>query len=91
MDIFITKDESGKTLCASLYTKPFDTYQYLHAQSCHRAVYKSLIPYRKTVRMKRICSEEEDLPHKLDLESGLVIRGHRARVLEEEYKKQIKY
>ena len=87
LDIFITKDESGKTLCASLYTKPFDTYQYLHAQSCHRAVYKSSIPYRKAVRMKRICSEEEGLQRKLDLESVLVITGHRAESVRREIQK----
>ena len=37
--------------------------------------------------MKRICSEEEDLPHKLDLESGLVIRGHRAESVRREIQK----
>ena len=45
LDVLITKDESGKTLCTSLYTKPTDTQQYLHQQSYHRAVYKKSIPY----------------------------------------------
>ena len=50
LDVLITKDESGKTLGPSLYhpclyTKPTDTHQYLHQQSCHRAVYKKSIPY----------------------------------------------
>ena len=40
LDVLITKDESSKTLRASLYTEPADTNQYLHAQSCH-------VPYRK--------------------------------------------
>ena len=31
LDILITKNESGKTLRASLYAKPTDTHQYLHS------------------------------------------------------------
>ena len=79
LDVLITKDESGKTLRTSLCRKPTDTHQYIHAQSCHRAVYKKPIPYSQAVRMKRICSEEEDLQHKLrDLESSLVNRDYKA-------------
>ena len=52
LDVLIRKDESGKTLRTSLYTKATDTHQYLHAQSCHRAVYKKSIPYSQAVRMK---------------------------------------
>ena len=40
LDVLITKDESSKTLRASLYTKPAGINQYLHAQSCH-------VPYIK--------------------------------------------
>ena len=47
LDVLITKDESGKTLRTSLYIKPTDTHQYLHPQSCHRAVYKKSVPYRQ--------------------------------------------
>ena len=72
LDLLITKDESGKTLHTSLYATPTDTHQYLYAQSCHRAVYKKSISYSQAVQMKRICSEEEDLQHKLGvLESWL--------------------
>ena len=79
LDVLITKDESGKTLCTSLCRKPTDTHQHIHAQSCHRAVYKKPIPYTQAVRMKRICSEEKDLQHKLrDMESSSVNRGCKA-------------
>ena len=44
LDVLITKDESGKTLRTSSFTKPTDTHQYLHSQSFHRAVYKKSIP-----------------------------------------------
>ena len=61
LDVLITKDESGETVHASLYTKPTDS---------HHAVYKKSIPYSQAVRVKQICSEEENLQHKLgDLES----------------------
>ena len=69
LDVLITKDESGETVRASLYMKPTDS---------HHAVYKKSIPYSQAVRMKRICSEEADLQHKLgDLESLLANRGYR--------------
>ena len=85
LDVLITKDESRKTSRTSLCTKPTDTHHYLHAQSCHRSVYKKSIPYSQAVRMKRICSEEEDLQHKLeDLESWLVNRGYRAESVRRE-------
>ena len=90
MDVLITKDESDKTLRTSLYTRPTDTHQYLHAQSCHHAVCKKSIPYRQAVRMKRICSEEEDLQRKLeDLESWLVNRVYRAESVRREIQKVI--
>ena len=72
LDVLITKDESGKTLHASLYTKSTDIHQFLHAQSCHCTIYKKSITSSQAVQMKRICSEEEDLQHKLGvLESWL--------------------
>ena len=73
LDVLIAKDELSKTLRTSLYTKPTDTHQYLHAHI--------LSP----CRMKWICSEEEDLQHKLaDLESWLVNRGYRAESVRRE-------
>ena len=76
---FNESDESGKTLRTSLYTKPTDTHQYLHVKSCQRAVRKKSILYSEAVRIKRRCSEKEDLQHKLgDLESWLVNRSYRA-------------
>ena len=79
LDILIVKDESGKTLRTSLYTKPTDTHQYLHSQPFHLVEYKKSIIYSQAVRMKQTCSEEEHLQHILgDLKSLLVNRGYRA-------------
>ena len=77
LDILTTKDESGKTLRAYLYTEPTDTNRYLH--SSHLAVNKKSMLYSQAVRMKQTCSEEEHLQHILgDLKSLLVNRGYRA-------------
>ena len=88
LDIKVSKSESGNTLCTSLFTKPTDIHQYLHATSCHRSIYKRSIPYGQAVRIKRICSDEEDLQQKLnDLESCLIDRGYRAEVIRPEIRK----
>ena len=52
LDVLMSKNENEKNLVTSLFTKPTDTHQYLHATSCHRSVYKKSIPYGQTIRMK---------------------------------------
>ena len=63
LDVNVTK--VGNKLETNLYCKPIDTHQYLHAQSCHRNVYKKSIAYAQAVRIKRICSTEEELNNRL--------------------------
>ena len=76
LDVKVSKSESGNTLCTSLFTKSNGTNQYLHPTSCHRSIYKKSISYGQAVRIKRICSDEEDLQQKLnDLGSWLIDRG----------------
>ena len=61
-----------------LYCKPTDTHQYLHAQSCHRNIYKKSIAYGQAIRIKRICSTEEKLNNRLiQLKQWLVNRGYK--------------
>ena len=75
-------------MCSSLYTKPTDTHQYLHTVSCHQAVYKNLIAYGQAIRLKRICSDENNLQQKLvSIECWLVNRGYRAEKLRPEIQK----
>ena len=63
---------------ADLYCKPNDTRQNLHAQSCHRNVYKASIAWGQIVRFKRICSIEEKLNSRLEqLNQWLVKRGYK--------------
>ena len=65
LDVIIAKSDLGEKLCSSLYTKLTDAHQYLHAASCHRAEYKNSIAYGQAIRLKRICSDENDLQRKL--------------------------
>ena len=55
----VTVTKVGNKVETSLYCKPTDTYQYLHAQSCNSNMYKESIAYGQVVRFKRICSTEE--------------------------------
>ena len=59
LDVAVTK--VGKKLETDLYCRPIDSHHYLHAQSCHRNVYKRSITYGQTMKIKRICSTEKKL------------------------------
>ena len=88
VDVLVTKSDSGEKLCSSLYTKHTDTHQYLHATSCHRVVYKNSIAYGQAIRLKKICSDENDLQRNLvSLEYWLVNRGYRAEKVRPEIQK----
>ena len=88
LDGKVYKSESGRTLCTSLFTNPTDTHQCLHATSCHQSIYKRSIPSEQAVRIKCICSDEEDLQKKLnDLESWLIDRGYRTEVVRPKIRK----
>ena len=59
LDVAVTK--VGKKLETDLYCKPIGSHHYLHAQSCHRNVYKRSITYGQAMKIKRICSTEEKI------------------------------
>ena len=84
LDVSVRKSHNGK-LETNLYTKPTDTHQFLHATSCHRSSCKNSIPYSQAIRIKRICSVENELNQQLlNLEQWLVERGyHRDKIKRE--------
>ena len=87
-DVLISKNDNESSLVTSLFTKSTDSHQYLHDTSCHRSIYKKLIPYGQAIRMKRICSNEVDLQRKLlDLESWLTGRGYKSEIIRPEIQK----
>ena len=44
----------------TLYTKPTDSHNYIHYQSCHPRACKNGIPFGQFLRLRRICSDEAD-------------------------------
>ena len=74
-DVTISQKEGA--LQTELYYKSTDTHQFLHFRSCRRYVYKKSIPYGQTIRLKRICSNEEKISSRLeDLEDWLCSMGY---------------
>ena len=74
----VTVKKVCNKLETDLYCKPNDTHQHLHAQSCHRKVYKVSSAQGQVVRFKRICSIEEKPNNRLEqLIQFLVKRGYR--------------
>ena len=59
LDVTVTKVDNK--LETDLYCKPTDTHQYLHAQSCHRNLYKTSIAYGQAVRLKEFVQQKKTL------------------------------
>ena len=59
LDTTVSMDNEG-SLTIDLYVKHTDTHQYLHSHSCYPSHCKWGIPYSQAVRIRRICSEQED-------------------------------
>ena len=48
------------TIKTSLYQKPTDRHNFLHHKSYHPSSTKKSLPYSQSLRIKRICTSEED-------------------------------
>ena len=59
LDVTIAKTFAGKLL-ATLYKWEIDRKSYLHRTSEHPKTLKQSIPYSQALRLKRICTTEED-------------------------------
>ena len=60
LDVMVSvKDGSIET---DLYTKPTDKHQYLLVSSCHPQHTKRAIPFSLALRLRRICSNPDNLP-----------------------------
>ena len=63
----------GNHLIIDLYTKPTNTHQYLHQHSCHPPHGKASIAYSQALRIRRICSKENDYERRVgELKTYLV-------------------
>ena len=69
--------DSKSRLQTTLYKKPTDCQNYLHAKSAHPFSLKKSIPYSQALRIKRICSTfEEYRKHSQDLIKRFVEKGY---------------
>ena len=69
--------DSKNRLQTTLYKKPTDCQNYLHAKSAHPFSLKKSIPYSQALRIKRICSTfEEYSKHFQDLIKRFVEKGY---------------
>ena len=48
-------------LSTSVFYKPTDSHSYLHYSSCHSPSTKNSIPYSQFLRLRRLCSDSDDL------------------------------
>ena len=68
--------DSNSRLQTTLYKKPTDCQNYLHAKSAHPFSLKKSIPYSQALRIKRIClTFEEYRKHSQDLIKNLLKRA----------------
>ena len=66
-----------------LYQKPTDKQIYIRHDSCHPNHIKKILTYRLGLRLKRICSKEEDyIKHRMELKSHLRKRGYSGKNIE---------
>ena len=56
LDVLVTLTNDG-TISTDLCTKPTDTHQYLHMNSCHPNHFEKDIAFSQAARISRICSD----------------------------------
>ena len=75
MDLFITLKDGF--LYTTVYSKPTDGHLYLHYDSCHPKSTKSAVQTGVALRLRRICSSEEDRDSAFkNYQAYLVSRNH---------------
>ena len=60
LDVDVFLDTDSNQIKTTLYTKPTDSHNYINYQSCHQKSCKNGIPYGQFLRLRRICSDEDD-------------------------------
>ena len=69
-------------LHTDLYTKSTDAHAYLHYSSCHPIHCKNNIPYSQMLRLRRICSRDEDFRLRCEeLSKYFLNRGYKKSVI----------
>ena len=79
LDVLVTLTNDG-TISTDVYTKPTDTHQCLHINSCHPNHAKKNIAFSQATRILRICSDPATARSRCnELIEYLVRRGHGRR------------
>jgi len=87
LDVVVKLGEGG-FLTTDLFVKPTDSKSYLHFNSDHPLHTKKAVPFGLGMRMKRICTREEDFRrHRGDLKARLIEREYPAFLVEQELRK----
>ena len=82
LDTTVHLDPNG-TLWADLYSKPTDSHNYLRFESSHPRHCMDGLPYSQFLRVRRICSREEDfVRHCETLRTHFIRRGYPTRLLD---------
>ena len=89
LDVLVALTNDG-TISIDLFTKPTDTHQYLHMNSCHPNNVKKAIAFSQATRILRICSDPATAQSRCnELMEYLVRRGHGRRPIQLEVQRAI--
>ena len=81
----VTVSIAERIIDTDLYVKPTDSHQYIFPSSCHTSYCKKGIPYRQTLRLNRICSNNEFFNKRCnDLEKDLLERDYSEKMVRKE-------
>ena len=89
LDVQVSISENGD-VTTDLYTKPTDTHQYLHIDSCHPNHTKRAIPYSQALRILRICSDLDTAKMRCEeLTDNLSRRGYGRKTVRQQVERAI--
>ena len=73
LDIHVSIDPTSNQLSTSVFYKQTDSHSYLNYTSCHPPSTKSSIPYSQFLRLRRLCSSDEDFEIKARQMAGFFV------------------
>ena len=87
LDTLVYKDHHNR-LQTTLYKKPTDHQNYLHAKSAHPLSLKKSIPYSQALRIKRLCSTfDEYKKHSNDMVQRFMEKGYKENIIRNQIEK----
>ena len=87
LDVWAIKNQDGH-ITTNLYTKPTDSNSYLHFYSAHPSHCKKGIPLGQFLRLRRICSKDEDfIYHSVEKSKHFLRRGYPKEIIRQAFRK----